>query len=102
MTGTGACTADCDLPAAAAECERVLDAQGPSAEVFALRGVVELARDDVDRAEEMLGKALYLRPDHEEALTCLALLKERSGDKRASDLLWQRVRRSRDARGDEA
>jgi chemotaxis protein methyltransferase WspC len=90
-----------DLLGAAAECDRLLESGGPSAEVFALRGVVELARDKVSLAEEMLHKALYLRPDHEEALTCLALLRERAGDRHASGLLWQRARRSRDARGGE-
>lgn len=82
------------LAEAADLCERHLQAQGPSAEAFHLLGLVREATGQSTEAEAFWRKALYLDPHHLEALTHLALLCERRGDRREAQLLRQRTERA--------
>ena len=65
-----------DLDAALATCT----ALPPSADAFALAGVIHLAANCPDRAAEAFRKALYLDPHHAEALAHMAALHDRRGD----------------------
>lgn len=67
------------LVEAVAICENHLRQEGPSAEAYYLLGLVGDAAGDA-RAVEFYRKALYLEPDHHEALLHLALLLEKNGD----------------------
>lgn len=67
------------LDDARAACERAVRA-GPTAEWFSLLGVIELAAGRGAAAEDAFRRALYLDPDHREALTHLAMLCDRRGD----------------------
>jgi len=55
------------LDAALAECQRLIDA-GPTADAFSLQGVIHQARGQSVAAAEAFRKALYLDPNHREAL----------------------------------
>jgi chemotaxis protein methyltransferase WspC len=61
-------------------CERNLSRYGPSAEAYYLLGVVRDAAGERDRAAECYRRAVYLEPNHAEALTHLALFSQTQGD----------------------
>ena len=82
------------LAEAAELCEQHLRVRGPSAEAFYLLGLVREATGQSPEAESFWRKALYLQPQHIEALTHLALLCERRGDQREAQLLRQRTERA--------
>jgi chemotaxis protein methyltransferase WspC len=73
--------ADAGFVAEAAElCEAYLKQRGPSPQAYYLLGLVRDAVGDVSSASDCYRKALYLDPNHAEALMHLALLAERQGD----------------------
>ncbi len=82
-----------ELPAATNICEDYLDQYGPSAQAFFLLGIINDAADDTKQAEKLFRKAIYLNPNHEEALVFLALLAEKQGDANESKALKQRINR---------
>ncbi len=84
-----------DLEEARAICELYLHQHGPSAHAYFLLGVVWNASGDTHRAHEALHKAIYLKPDHYEALLLLALIAERSGDQAKAEALMRRARRAK-------
>lgn len=90
------------LAEAAVLCETLLREQGPSASVYYLLGLVHDAARDADNAHDFFGKAVYLEPDHSEALINLALLAERQGRPDEARLLRQRAERAVRRRGDGA
>jgi chemotaxis protein methyltransferase WspC len=61
-------------------CERNLSRYGPSAEAYYLLGVVRDAAGERDRAAECYRRAVYLEPNHVEALIHLALFSQTQGD----------------------
>ncbi|MGO4405962.1 CheR family methyltransferase [Bosea sp. RAF48] len=73
--------------------ERHIAAFGPSAQVFYLLGLAQ----DADNAEEAAAgnyrKALYLAPDHSQALAHLKLLLQRRGDEAGARALANRLDR---------
>lgn len=81
------------LREAAALCEANLAAQGASPEAYYILGLVRDADGDFESAGACYRKAIYLAPDHEEALTHLALMKEAQGDLDAARRLHERARR---------
>jgi chemotaxis protein methyltransferase WspC len=81
------------LAEAARSCEKYLHDHGPSAEAFYLFGVIRDASGRVKEATEFYRKALYLEPNHHEALVHLALALEKAGDDTAAKLIHQRARR---------
>ncbi|WP_165073054.1 CheR family methyltransferase [Paludisphaera rhizosphaerae] len=75
-------------------CERELRRAGPSAVVFALMGGIHQAAGRRSEAETCFGKAIYLDPNHDEALLALALLAERRGDSAAAAGFRRRAERA--------
>ena len=69
------------------------DRAGPSAEWYSLLGVIDLAAGRAGDAEASFRRALYLDPDHREALTHLAMLCERRGDAGPASGLRRRLAR---------
>lgn len=74
-------------------CEAHLRAQGFSAPAFYLLGLVRDASGNHANAEECYRKALYLDPNHSEALAQLALLMDAQGRQADARVLRNRVRR---------
>jgi len=87
------------LADAAAHCEAHLRQHGPSAEVFHLLGLVRDASGNAEDAAEQYRKALYLEPDHHEALIHLALLLRKRGDEAGAQRLQRRASRLHQAAG---
>jgi chemotaxis protein methyltransferase WspC len=81
------------LGEAVESCESHLRQHGPSAEAYYLLGLVRDAIGDRHDAAESYRKALYLAPDHMEALIHLALLSEREGNIAGGSRLRERARR---------
>lgn len=61
-------------------CEQLIRVKGPTAPALFLLGTICNAMGDTERAEKFLGRAVYLDPDHEEALQFLANIAMRRGD----------------------
>jgi chemotaxis protein methyltransferase WspC len=74
-------------------CRTHLAVAEPSAEVYCLLGVIHQARKEKTEASACFRKALYLDPQHEEALTHLLLLAQEDGDEAAALRLRQRLQR---------
>lgn len=82
------------LDAARTQCEAALQLHGSSARAHYLLGLICDAAGKPGEAEAFYRKALYLEPDHYEALSQLALLAEKSGNAKAAAQLQQRAKRS--------
>jgi len=74
-------------------CKNYLNQNQVNAEAYVLLGEVQQAMSQNEQAAQSFRKAIYLQPNHEAALTHLALLKEQQGDKVSASLLWQRIHR---------
>jgi len=61
-------------------CETYLRTQGPGAQVFYLLAMLSSAAGQADKKEQYLRQALFLEPEHEEALTMMACAAQQSGD----------------------
>jgi chemotaxis protein methyltransferase WspC len=81
------------LDEARAACEALLRARPADADALALLGVVHLAAGRADDALGALRKALYLAPDHVEALEHMITLCARRGDAARASALRQRLAR---------
>jgi chemotaxis protein methyltransferase WspC len=81
------------LKEAAAWCDADLVERGPSCDTYYLLGLVSDAAGNREHAGACYQKAIYLQPDHVEALTHLALMKEGWGDFGAAERLHERARR---------
>lgn len=81
------------LDEAAKLCEAHLRKHGASAPGYYLLGVVRDAQGDKQLASECYRKAIYLEPNHYEALLQLALLAEQLGDGRDAGQWHNRARR---------
>ena len=81
------------LVEAAALCEAHLRERGPTAEAFNLLGLVRDASGKADDAAAQYRKALYLEPNHHEALIHLALLLQKQGDVAGAQRLQRRASR---------
>jgi chemotaxis protein methyltransferase WspC len=79
---------------AIAVCERHLREKGLTAPTYSLMGMICQAAGDRGRAEDCLRKAVYLDPNHDEALLALALLAERRGDQNAAIAFRRRAERT--------
>jgi chemotaxis protein methyltransferase WspC len=69
-----------DIAAARIVCETALANSAPTADLLYLLGVIDLAAGRSAEAAEAFRKALYLAPDHAEALTHMAVLCDQRGD----------------------
>ncbi|AFY42092.1 protein-glutamate O-methyltransferase CheR [Nostoc sp. PCC 7107] len=74
-------------------CNDYLNQNQMNTEAYVLLGEVQQAMRQNERAVQSFQKAIYLQPNHEAALTHLALLKEQQGDRAGASLLWQRIYR---------
>jgi chemotaxis protein methyltransferase WspC len=81
---------------AAAICEQHLRLNAPSAQAYYLLGLVREAGGQRE-AGEFYRKALYLQPDHYEALLHMALLSEKNGETAAARAFRRRAQRVRPA-----
>lgn len=88
------------LAEAAVLCEAVLREHGPSADAYYLLGLVHEAGRDSDNARDFFGKAIYLRPDHYEAMVNLALLADKRGEAQDAARWRQRAERVAGRRSD--
>lgn len=78
---------------AASYCEEHLRRHGPSAQAFHLMALVRDACGNHAEASDYYRKALYLDPDHHDALVHFALLVERMGNASRAEALRNRARR---------
>lgn len=86
--------ADCgQLDEAVRGCEAYIRERGASPEAFFLLGLVSDASGDLSAAAGHYRKALYLEPNHPEALSHLALLLKKQGDVSGAKVLNDRMRR---------
>lgn len=82
--------------AALEKCQAFLRERGPSSRAYCLLGLVNDACGKSEEAGAFYRKALYLEPDHSEALMHLALLSEKTGDLRTALRLRQRALRAQE------
>ncbi len=88
-----------DLEEAIRLCGEVLDQDTTHVQAHYLQGLIFLAMANEEDAEKWLGKAVYLDPEHHDALNHLALIAEHRGDGKTSTQLRQRVKRLRRKEG---
>ena len=81
------------LEYAAEICHAHIKQKGASAQAFYLLGLVQDANDCKEQAREFYRKALYLQPNHYDALMHLALLTKSLGDANGARLLQARAER---------
>jgi chemotaxis protein methyltransferase WspC len=85
------------LDQALAVCRAQQATTGPSADLFSLMGLIHQARREAREAGDCYRKALYLDPEHAEALTHLMLLCEQQGDREQAARLRRRLGRGEQA-----
>lgn len=73
--------------------ERYLREHGASARGYCLLGLIRDAAGELSAAAALYRKALYLEPQHQEALTHLALLLDKQGNGGAARVLRERLQR---------
>jgi chemotaxis protein methyltransferase WspC len=78
---------------AIAACQRDVALRGPSARAYYLLGVIHQSQSDLRQAETCFHKAIYLDPNHDEALLALALLAEQRGQHQAARSYRRRAAR---------
>lgn len=74
-------------------CREYVTRYGASADACYLMGTLALANHEEDIAKEYYQKAVYLVPNHYDALVGLAILAERSHDKEQAIRYWNRARK---------
>ena len=82
------------LDEAMQRCEAFLRTFGPSVQAYHLMGLAHDATGSQRQAEQYYRKALYLDPDHHEALVHLAFLLEKQGDRAGAQRLHRRAKRA--------
>jgi chemotaxis protein methyltransferase WspC len=74
-------------------CRAHLRDSGPSAQAYYLLGLIGDASGEAIEAADAYRRALYLDPQHRDALLQLAVLLDRHGDTRAAQVMRDRARR---------
>jgi len=82
------------LEAAWDACQSLLASAGPTADVYALMGIIQQARHEHSESKRSFEKSLYLDPQHREALLHLMLLCEQQGAHDQARVLRQRIERA--------
>ncbi len=82
-----------NLSEAATQCEAYLKQNSTHVEAYLLLGEIYQASGQEIKAEQCFQKAIYLEPNHYEALLHLALLKEQHGEMAKAAVLRQRIQR---------
>lgn len=88
-----------ELPAALELCEVFLGENPVHAEAHFLMGLIYEALNNEAKAEAFFNKAIYLSPDHYEALNHLAFIESHRGNEQGADRLRQRAQRVRETGG---
>lgn len=86
-----------ELNKAKAICVDYLKSHKGDSQCYFLLGLIAVASEDLDLAEEHLRKSIYIDPKHYEALIHLSFLLERSGDVDGANRLRKRANRSQPA-----
>jgi chemotaxis protein methyltransferase WspC len=81
------------LVEAASQCETLLNREPGSADAYYLLGLISHLEQSNNAAETFLRKAIYLDPNHGDALKLSALLAENKGDVEAATALLRRRQR---------
>lgn len=89
-----------ELSQALHECETLLGRTRPSADLLCFMGLLRQAQQEELEAIRLFEKALYLDPDHSEALNHLLLIRRGRGEHNLASLLSKRLLRTR--RGEES
>jgi len=76
-------------------CRAYLVRMGPSADAYSLLGIIHQASGSIPDANDAFRRALYMNPDHSEALTHAMLLSSRLGDETRAAALRDRLARQR-------
>jgi len=96
-----ACADRGELVEAEALCEQHLRAAGSSADAYYLQALINDARQDASAALQLYRKAIYLQPDHRDALLHLSALLAAQGDVAGAQRLQQRAERAQLTQGSE-
>jgi chemotaxis protein methyltransferase WspC len=80
---------------AAACCESLLRENAYQADAHYLLGIIREAEGNTRDAEQMFRKAVYLEPNHYEALVHLSVICDRTGDAHTARCLLERAARAR-------
>ncbi|MBD2579535.1 protein-glutamate O-methyltransferase CheR [Oscillatoria sp. FACHB-1406] len=81
------------IEAAIEHCQEYLKSDFTNVEAHTLLGTLYQTKAEYTQAEQYFRKALYLNPNHYEALMYLALLKEHRGDIAGAKILQQRIQK---------
>ncbi len=87
------------LSEAATLCENAMRTGAPAARAFALMGTIRVAERRRDDAAACFEKALYLEPNHYEALIQLAIIRDTEGDVARATALRRRASRTAEGGG---
>ena len=87
------CANQGELIEAAQLCKEYMQQNGPNAAAHYLMGLISDASHDTSDAMQHYRKAIYLQPNHYEALTHLAALLAAQGDAAGARLMQQRAQR---------
>jgi len=82
-------------------CEKYLTEEPFHVQAHFLTGLLYNALNDEERAEEYFNKAVYLDPNHHEALSHLAFIMERRGERNRAGQLQRRAQRILEKIGDD-
>lgn len=82
------------LGEAAEQCEALLTAQDDQADAYYLLGLIRESTGNLDEAEQLLRKAVYLDPAHHEALVHLGIICEQRGDNTNAGRFRERASRT--------
>ncbi|QTA87370.1 Tetratricopeptide repeat-containing protein, DUF560 [Desulfonema magnum] len=82
-------------------CEKYLNEDPFGIQAHFLMGLICHAMGDEERAEEYFNKAIYLDPNHDEAMTHLAFIMEHRGERDRAERLRLRARRILKKEGDD-
>ena len=88
-----------ELPKALELCEVFLGEHPAHAEAHFLMGLIHEALGNEEKAEEFFNKAIYLNPNHSEALNHLAFIESQRGNESGAVCLRKRAQRVRDTGG---
>jgi chemotaxis protein methyltransferase WspC len=87
------CANQGELAEATTLCRQHIQQNGPNAAAYYLMGLISDASQDTGEALQFYRKAIYLQPNHYEALTHLAALLAAQGDSAGAQLMQQRAQR---------
>ena len=83
-----------DLEEAEKACHEYLESHEASAQCYFVMGLIHHAMEDEQGAEELMRKAIYLEPEHYEALVYLALLAEKAEEHEKAEQYKERAERA--------